>query len=79
MRAALTVITSERPSFLAKRVDVNAEGQIKKSGGGQLVQGIAETMSLDVTRLAEFIANLTAKNALCFGVCGHENPLCQYN
>ena len=72
MKAALTVITSEKPSLLSKRVDLNAEGKIKKSGGGNLAQGIAEKLQVSVSGFAELVAKLTAKNALLFGVNGHE-------
>ncbi|SPF42631.1 conserved hypothetical protein [Syntrophobacter sp. SbD1] len=72
LRVEVTRIISERPALLSKRVDLNGDGRIKKSGGGNLSQGIAETKCLSVFELAEHIANLSAKNALCFGVCGYE-------
>ncbi len=71
--ARLTVITAKKPKILTKSFHLAHEGNLVKTPGGPLVEGIAEqktTKGLD--DLATLILGLGPDQALCYGVSGYD-------
>ena len=69
---SFTQITATMPKVLSKSFTLSAEGELVKKSGGQLVDGIAETVETDVNGFADLLGRLGPHEALTFGVCGYK-------
>jgi len=68
-----THITAHTPGWLSKGFRLGEDGALVKNPGGQLVDGLAETVRF--ASVADFVAELerlTPAGAMVYGVCGHD-------
>jgi hypothetical protein len=69
MIAKLTTITSRCPATLSKTVQLGPDGEIVRGGGGTLVEGDAEIVSVaSLGDLAALLQRLGPAQALTFGL-----------
>lgn len=69
MTARLTIVTSKRPATLSKTARRGPDGTVVRAGGGLLVEGQAEIISVNsLTDLAALLRRLGPAQALAFGV-----------
>ena len=72
-RIQCSCLTARRPSRLSKRFHLDAQEQLVKQGGGQLVAGEAQRLALgSLVELAALLPQLTPGQALAYGVPAHE-------
>lgn len=68
-QAFFTVLTSKEPPTLSKKFHLNAAGELEKTGGGQMVAGIAEIKAITTAEeLATIISRLTPAQATAYGL-----------
>lgn len=67
----LTRITARKPTRLSKKFSLVGDKLIKE-GGGNLTEGIAERLAVDLEKFAQLLPTLTPKQATCYGVNGHD-------
>ena len=68
-----TRITAHTPQRLSKGFSLSADGTLVKVPGGQLVDGLAETVRFaSVADFAAELERLTPAGAMVYGVCGHD-------
>ena len=69
MSAFLTIVTSEIPKRLTKKWSIDSGGQAIKEGGGQMVEGNAQAVSINNPHaMAQQLKRLKSNQALIFGV-----------
>lgn len=69
----VTLITSEKPKTLTKTFQLDEQGKLKKTTVATLVEGVAETITLEKPAdLADLLQRLEKNQALCYGVTGYE-------
>ncbi|WP_052360138.1 hypothetical protein [Solidesulfovibrio alcoholivorans] len=68
-----TLITATVPARLSKCFHLGDDGTLVKAPGGQLVDGLAETMRFPTLAVfADALGSLTPTNAMVYGICGHD-------
>ena len=67
----LTRFTATKPSRLSKAFRFDA-GRLVKESGGQMFEGKAEKITVDVVGFSSILAGLTPCQALAYGVNGHD-------
>ncbi len=72
----VTVIDSEKPMVLSKSYSLNANGELERKNGGQLVRGEArKTEMSDANAFADLLRSLGPHQALMYGVFEHEEAI----
>lgn len=72
-RICLTIITSVAPRVLSKAFSLDADGVLQKSAGGNLSEGLSQTMRVaGVTEFAALLPDLNPNQALMFGTFAHD-------
>jgi hypothetical protein len=66
----VTRFTSHQPNRLSKAFHLD-NGYLTKQSGGQLFDGTAERLSVDLTGFADLLATLTPRQALAYGVSSY--------
>jgi hypothetical protein len=72
MRIKFCLINSEDPSTLSEAFNLNDEGDLMKTPGGHLVNGLAEVQHMGLQQFADFLQRLTPAQALTYGVPSHD-------
>ena len=67
---AVTRFTARNPDRLSKAFHLD-NGRLVKESGGQLFDGTAEKISVNLTEFADLLATLTPRQALAYGVNDH--------
>lgn len=68
-----TLITTQKPKMLSKSFQMDADGNLLKSGGGCMTEGIAEKIRLkSAGELASLLTNLKTDQALAYGVTPYD-------
>ncbi|NYT68268.1 hypothetical protein [Pusillimonas noertemannii] len=63
------LLTATKPSRLAKRIELDADGNPRKVTGGDMVEGHAQIRQFStLTDFAQFLETLTPKQALTYGL-----------
>lgn len=68
----LTRFTAHSPSRLSKAFRLE-NGRLVKESGGQLFDGAADRIAVDFAGFAALLDSLTPRQALAYGVNGHES------
>lgn len=69
MKVRLTLITSRKPARLSKSVRLGPDGTLVRNGGGILVEGKTEILSLSsLQEFASLLESMNAAQALTFGI-----------
>lgn len=69
MKAALTIITAERPARISKAFSLAADGKLLKHPGGNMTRGAAEVHEMEgLQDLAAILGTLTPAQALVYGI-----------
>ncbi len=67
-----TLMTASKPACVSKQFTLADDGTLRKQNGGQLVDGIAERLTLSLSQFRELVPALKPNQALTFGVPEHE-------
>lgn len=71
-QGVLSIIKSETPSYLSKKM-VLIDGKLVKKGAGQMVRGIVEKGRFnDITEFSGIVDDCGSDKSLCFGCCVYE-------
>ena len=70
---SVTIITANKPAHLSKKFSLEGGVVLRKTPGGQLVDGIAERREFPtMNAFVDALAGLVANQALTFGVTSHD-------
>lgn len=71
----LSLITAHKPGVLSKAFHLNEEGELKKTSGGQLIEGQILLMTMNIQGFVSLLRHARSDQAVCYGVATHDRAL----